>query len=383
MDRRRRPGLKFRRAAGCSAAGGALVLIGLLFATAPLFVPGVAFALLGTLAPAWVWLSARGAAVERHIGQDRVVEREPLEATLKLRPGLLRRPRGEVSEPLVGHALRPPRGGRATMRVLVRFERRGRRRLPPPSLAVSDPFELAQYVCHGSGPAQDVLVLPRTERVVWGLGGGDAGLASSFRARADLLAAVEVDGLRPYRAGTPASRIHWPALARGAGLLERRLRIDADMLPLVVLDPRGTGPTEHLDAAVRAAASLTLELARTGGSKLLLPGARRALAVEPNLASWPVAHARLALVEGGPEARAPSPTVLRAAPGSLFYVTAQPLAATAERELRNASSVVLVVPAATAAETAGTPSFSVSGCHGFVLGARRRAAVRAHRSAAA
>ena len=29
------------------------------------------------------------------------------------------------------------------------------------------------------------------------------------------------DLVRPYRVGTPASRIHWAALARGAGLLER------------------------------------------------------------------------------------------------------------------------------------------------------------------
>jgi hypothetical protein len=141
-----------------------------------------------------------------------------------------------------------------------------------------------------------------------------------------------------------------------------------------------------LDAAVRAAASLTLELARTGGCKLLLPTARRALPVESDLASWPVAHARLALVEGGPKGRAPSPAALRAALGPLLYVTAQPLGrlpATARRELRNAPSVVLVVPAATAAEVNGRASFTVSGCHGFVLGAGARTAVSADRSAAA
>jgi hypothetical protein len=156
------------------------------------------------------------------------------------------------------------------------------------------------------------------------------------------------------------------------------------MLPLVVLDARGTGPIEHLDAAVRAAASLTLELARTGGCKLLLPGFRRALAVETDLASWPVAHTRLALVEGGPEARAPSPTALRAALGPLFYVTAQPLQrlpASAGRELRNASSIVLVLPAATEGEVNGRASFAVSGCHGFIVGARDKA--RPDRSAAA
>jgi uncharacterized protein (DUF58 family) len=360
--------------------------MGFLFATAPLFVPGVAFALLGALALAWVWLSGQGARVERRLEQDRVVEDEPLEATLKLRKGLLWPPGGEVFEPLADRVVRLPRGRRSTIRVLARFDRRGRRQLPPPSLAVRDPLELAQYERSGRGPTQDVLVLPRTEPVRWARNGADGASSPASRARSDLLAAVEVDGLRPYRPGTPASRIHWPALARGAGLLERRLLVEGDLLPLVVLDARGTGPDEHLDAAVRAAASLTLELARAGGCKLLLPGSRRALAVESDLASWSVAHTRLALVEGGADARAPSPAALRAALGPLFYVTAQPLErlpAAVGRETRNTSCAVMVLPAALAPGTDARASFAVSGCRGFVVGARGRAAVAPRRSAAA
>lgn len=387
MNHRRRGSLRLGRAVGCSAAGGALILMGLLFATAPLFVPGVAFALLGSLAPGWVWLSGRGARVERRMEQERVVEDEPLEATLKLRTGFFRPPVViEVFEPLAGRVVRLPRGRRSTIRVLARFDRRGRRQLPPPSLVVRDPLELAQYVRGGRGPTQDILVLPRTEPVRWTRNGGERASSPASRARADLLAAVEVDGLRPYRPGTPASRIHWPALARGAGLLERRLRVEGDLLPLVVLDARGNGPDEHLDAAVRAAASLTLELARSGGCKLLLPGSRRAMAVESDLASWPVAHARLALVEGGDDARAPSPAALRVALGPLFYVTAQPLERlppAVGRETRNASSAVIVLPAALAPGTDGRTSFTVSRCRGFVVGARGRAAVSPQRSAAA
>jgi len=386
MRRRGRARVRVRRAAGCSAAGGALILLALLFASAPLFVPGVAFALMGALAPLWVWLSGRGAIIERQVEQDRVVEGEPLEATLKLRAGLIRPRRGDVREPLAGRVVRLPRGRSSTIRVLARFERRGRRQLPPPSLIIHDPLELANYICRGQGPTQDVLVLPRTEPVNWTRNGAEAASSPASRARADLLAAVEVDGLRPYRPGTPASRIHWPALARGAGLLERRLRVEGDTLPLVVLDARGAGPAEHLDAAVRAAASLTLELGRSGGCKLLLPGSRRAVAVESDLVSWPAAHARLALVEGGSEARAPSPAALRAALGPVFYVAAQPLErlpAAVGRETRNASSAVLVVPAAIVPGTDGRASFTVSGCRGFLVDAHRRASVRAQRSAAA
>lgn len=364
-----------RRAAFCVAAGGTLILVGLIFEAAPLFVPGVAFVLLGAIAPAWVWLAARGASIERHLEQDRVVEGEPLEATLVLRAGLLRLPGGEVSEPLAGKPVRAPGGRRATIRVLARFERRGRRRLPAPVMVVRDPLELARSRAGSVGPPQDVLVLPATERVQWARPGSDHAASAASRTRADLLAAVEVDGLRPYRRGTPASRIHWPALARGAGLLERRLRVDGDTLPLVVLDARAAAAEDDLDAAVRAAASLTLELARGGGCRLLLPGVRRALEVEPELASWPVAHTRLALVEGGSDTRAPSPAALRAALGSLFYVTAQRverLPVAQARESVNASRAVLVVPAAVASGGTARASFTVSGCVGFALGATQR-----------
>src|ERR671928_204854 len=78
-----------------------------------------------------------------------------------------------------------------------------------------------------AAPAQEVLVLPRVEPVR-PLGVAARGGAARARARPSGLPAVEPDGLRPYRRGTPASRIHWPALARGAGLLERRLSADAD-----------------------------------------------------------------------------------------------------------------------------------------------------------
>jgi uncharacterized protein (DUF58 family) len=185
------------------------------------------------------------------------------------------------------------------------------------------------------------------------------------------MAAVDVDGLRPYRPGTPASRIHWAALARGAGLLERRLQPDGDTRPLVVLDARGSGPIEHLDAAVRAAASLTLEFARRGGCRLLLPGERRAVTIDPDLASWPGVHARLAMVEGGPGAR---PPILGpgARMGSLFYVAPQaaerlPAALTTAG---SGASVIVLPAAAVQPRLAGIPSFEVSGCRGYVLGAR-------------
>ena len=85
--------------------------------------------------------------------------------------------------------------------------------------------------------------------------------------------------------------------------MERRLRSDGDTRPLVVLDPRRPAREEDLDAAVRAAASLCVHLARAGGCALLLPGDRRPTVLESTLIGWPHLHVRLALVDdrAGPE----------------------------------------------------------------------------------
>jgi uncharacterized protein (DUF58 family) len=278
-----------------------------------------------------------------------------------------------VLDPLAGEPVSLPSGRRSAVRVLARFERRGVRRLEAPALRLSDPLSLCTCSRSSIGPPQDVLVLPRTEPVHWLGRGGEAVGAAAARERAELLAAVEVDGLRPYRAGTPASRIHWPALARGAGLLERRLRVDGDQTPLIVLDPRGAGSPEDLDAAVRAAASLTLELARAGGSRLLLPDERRAIAIERDLTAWPAAHARLALVEGEPRARAPAFQAVRSALGLVLYVTArrvERLDALLGAEGWPGIAAVVVAPAALAPR--GRVSFSVAGCVGVSVRLGRR-----------
>jgi uncharacterized protein (DUF58 family) len=360
----------FARAAAVAVAGVALVLVALLFDATPLLVPGVALVSLGIGAPAWVWCLTRAATVRRRLEQERVVEGEPLEAMIEVRGWL---PGAEVLDPLVGDPVPLPTARRSAIRVLARFERRGVRRLEPPSLWLRDPLALAECARTAEGAPQDVLVLPRTEPVRWAGREGEAAGAAAARARAELLAAVEVDGLRPYRRGTPASRIHWQALARGAGLLERRLRVDGDQTPLVVLDARGSGPREHLDAAVRAAASLVLELARAGGSRLLLADERRALAIESDLTAWPAAHARLALVEGGPHARAPAFQAVRSALGLVLYVAARRVDrfdSVLGSEGWPGSAAVLVVPAALAPR--GRASFSVAGCVGVPVQLGRR-----------
>jgi uncharacterized protein (DUF58 family) len=369
--------LAVRRAAVVALCGVALTLAAFTFDAAPLFVPGVAFTLLGVLAPVWVWESARGATVTRRLLEDRVVEGEPVEAMIEVRRGPLGLPGGEVLDPLAGTPVALSRplsllagGSKADVRVVARFARRGLRRLEPPRLIVRDMLELASATRLGESSAQELLVLPRTEPVRWsGRERGRRAEGSEARQADEPLAAVDVDGLRPYRPGTPASRIHWAALARGAGLLERRLRADGDTRPLIVLDARSSGPEEYLDAAVRAAASLTVELARRGGCRVLLPGERRPVAVEGDLLTWPGVHARLALVERATDARAPALSA-GARLGPVFYVAAKPLERVPAALAGTGSAACVIVLPTELMQLAATPSFEVSGCRGYALRAR-------------
>ncbi len=388
-----------RRAAAVTVTGFAFGLLAFVFEAAPLFVAAVGMAALGLAAPAWVWLTARGARVQRQLTAERVVEDQPLEATIEVRRGWLGLGgwgRFEVVDPFtdsrfeLAEQMTPISGERrVTVRMVTRFSRRGLHRLPPPSLIVGDPLGLATARCEGAGGGRQLLVLPRTEPVHWARPGhGNRLQLPDGRGDSETLAAVDIDGLRPYRAGTPASRIHWPAVARGAGLIERRLAADGDARPLVVLDTRsarsaGELDSELVDAAVRAAASLVLELARGGGCGLLLPGEQRATMIDRELITWPAAYGRLAVVKGEPATRAPAlPATGRS--GALIYVAASPgerLAAVLTAPDRGLT--VLVVP--TQGLVAGRPrgtrgsavaTLAVSGCRGFALGAGRAVADR-------
>ncbi len=358
-----------RPSAGTIALGAVLAAGGYLFDGEPLLVAGCGLLLLGALAEAWTALAARGARIGRELSARRVVEDEPLTVRIDARAGTLRWPGGSLSDPLLpaSEPLRPLRRA-ATVRTSVRFGRRGLRELPPATLVLRDALGLAARELETGEPAR-VLVLPRTHPVRPARGGGGPQAAPGAVAVAVGASLTEPDGLRPYREGTPAARIHWPAVARGAGLLERRLRPEAEARALVVLDTRAPAGEEALDAAVRAAASLVLDLGRREGCELLLPGERRPRAVEPDLVAWPALHARLALVGPGP---APAAATLGARTGPVLYVAARALPQPPAAAVRCAAGrLALVVPGGLAGRRA---AFAVAGCHGYPVRSGRRAA---------
>lgn len=375
--------LRLFPAARVALLGVVVILAARAFGAVPLYVVGVGTVALGVLAPLWLFAAGRGARLSRRLSIHRAVEDEPLEAIIDVRRGWLGLPGAELYEPLaqtsisVAEALSMVAGSRhVQLRVIARIPTRGRHRFAPPSLTLGDALGLGQVRRPGQGAEDEVLVLPRTEPVRWMR--HDHRRATSghvYRAAHEPLGAGEVDGLRQYMPGTPASRIHWPALARGAGLLERRLVAEPQAMPLIVLDPRrGTGgDPELLNAAVRAVGSLTLELARSGGVNVLLPGDRSPTLVSPDLGGWSPVHTRLALVEEEHDMRRGPSLRADAARGPVIFVaTRLDTRARLTAVAGHASQLVLVVPRHLGARLELPASFEVSGCTGFVLRSHTR-----------
>ena len=353
------------RVAGTLALGAGMIATAAAFGSPSLYVPGIALVLLAASAAVWVLCAAAGASLTRRVGPATVEEEHEWPVEVTVRTGFVPAPGGRLVEPLVRGAL--SMAGRASrrMRVAVTFERRGKRLLEPARLVIGDPLGLIERRIE-AGAGQEVLVLPRIEPVVAAGGGAGAAADAAAGARpAEAAAEVEMESLRPYREGAPASRIHWPTVARVGTLMERRLLADSDSQPLVVLDAAHPVDQTALDMAVRAAASLCVHLARSGGCSLLLPGDRRAVDIGPDLGNWPPLHARLALVrpgDGAPSAR------LEARRGAIYWVTARP---GWPRGLERAHADRYVVsPGA----RRGVAAFTVAGCAGIALGRRRRRA---------
>jgi uncharacterized protein (DUF58 family) len=290
------------RAPWAGALGTALVAVGLGFDSPAALIPGIALIALALTAVTWVELASRGGRLQRDPGPRTLVEGGAYPLRIRLSRTLVRPPGGALFDSMLRRPLAV--GPRWPRRIDQRLHPRGpgRRRLGDSRLIVQDPLGLWTRELRCPGPG-DLVVLPRIEpvRPVEPAGdalGFDGGRRSSRGRGSTPVEQPEVDGLRPYRPGSPASRIHWPAVARSGEMMERRLVAGEGSRPLVVLDLRGAEGGR--DRAMRAAASLCFELARGGGCELLLPGARRALPVDPQLRSWPEAHLRLALATPGP-----------------------------------------------------------------------------------
>ncbi len=328
----------------------------------------------------WVSLAARGATLTRLPGPARVVEEEPYPLRVELRTGLLPPPGGELIEPLLGWPVAI--GGRWSrkVRINVRFSRRGRWRLEPGRLVIHDPLRLHVREVVGNGD-EEVMVLPRVEPVTAPGGSGAAlgeqsgigsGRGLSGRRIDASSAELEIDGLRAYREGSPASRIHWPTVARRGEMMERRMVAELDSAPLVVLDcsvARRRGGAGHGGArgglAVRAPGS-DLGLRHPASGRAPAGGDRSRhgrMARACTCASrWPGSILRLRRGRLSPRS------------GAVLWVTAAALRRSPRALERLPAGARYVVSPGEV--PGGAAAFEVAGCTGYLLGrgARRVAA---------
>jgi uncharacterized protein (DUF58 family) len=320
-------------ALGVALVGALMMFTGLAIAGPALSVPGAGLLALGVLAPLWVLAASRRVHLEAHPLDETVTDGQALRLEVSLDSGRARLGLGDgllshelAKEPLPLNARALARGERVVLQLQARG--RGRRVLDSPRLVLNDPLGLARAGRAGGGRAGAVLVLPATEPVRWvddnelnGVSGASSGMGAG-------IPTIDIAGLRAYQPGTPATRIHWPALARGGDLLERVFVTEAELAPVIVVDPRTADPA-RLEAVIRAAASLTLALAHRASVDLALPGRGTPLRVSSTLSAWPTALRALALLE----ATEPDSVGPRLPPGGgvLFYACTDPALAAAAR----------------------------------------------------
>ncbi|HVD86588.1 MAG TPA: DUF58 domain-containing protein [Solirubrobacterales bacterium] len=362
------------RAPATAALGVTFILVGLGFGLTAALVCGIALLGLAIVAVGWVELATLRGRLERLPGPARLEESEPYPLGIRLQRTILPPPGGELTDPLLERSV--PVGPRWSKRLerAVWLQSPGRVQLDPTRLVVRDPLGLWQRRL-ASPASLDLVVLPRIDPVRWVGPGAEprgqspgSGHASDAISRRGGPAQFEVDGLRPYRDGSPASRIHWPAVARTGEMIERRLVAGGEPRPLVVFDPRGAEEPAHWERAMRATASLCVELGHSGGCDLLLPGERRPFTIDPALRSWPEAHVRIAVSD--PDAGPPLLPALRGS--AVLWVTAGRALPAAVRQLRAGSFLI------TPTGSRRVAAFRVSGCFGYPAdgGAKHREARR-------
>jgi uncharacterized protein (DUF58 family) len=150
----------------------------------------------------------------------------------------------------------------------VRSSLRGRYRIGPLSVRLTDPFGLCELVRGFS--ASDVLVVtpPVVALPPVRLGGDWAG-SGEQRARSIATSGEDDAATREYRQGDDLRRIHWRSTARRGELMVRREEQPWQSRGVLLLDcrdrvHRGDGPHSSLEWAVSAAASIGVHLARGG-----------------------------------------------------------------------------------------------------------------------
>jgi uncharacterized protein (DUF58 family) len=161
----------------------------------------------------------------------------------------------------------PPLAAGATARAAYRIptRRRGRYRVGPLRVAVSDPFGLARRATSGAGEAE-LVVRPRVHEIV-----APVALGSRVTAESDAPSARSVVSdlgsdfltLRDYELGDDLRRVHWRSTARTGELMIRQDEARWRSHAAVVIDVLPAAhDADSFEVAVEATASVTARLVR-------------------------------------------------------------------------------------------------------------------------
>ncbi|MBF5080824.1 DUF58 domain-containing protein [Quadrisphaera sp. INWT6] len=290
--RRGRDGARLaRRARGLTPRGRALVVVGVLLGAAglwqgqePLLRVAVLVLALPLVALAVAALTGARTAVRRSTSPRRAVVGQTCRVRLDLRnPGRLgtpvllaqdRLPAGWPRAPRFAVDPLPP-GGRAAVAYTATPPRRGRHRLGPLQVLVTDPLGLCELPAR-TGGQDDVLVLPAVEHVPGAaalLGDRGEGEASG----SGTAGGEQGMGTREYRPGDDVRRVHWRSTARRGELMVRQDEQPHQRRGVVVLDrrPGAWSDDDGFERAVTAAASLAVSLHDAGAAVRLELGGER------------------------------------------------------------------------------------------------------------
>jgi uncharacterized protein (DUF58 family) len=150
----------------------------------------------------------------------------------------------------------------------VRSQVRGRFRIGPLAVRLTDPFGLCELT-RAFTASEPLVVTPHVVALPDVRLGGEWSGAGQSVSRSVATAGEDDAATREYRLGDDLRRIHWRSTARRAELMVRREEQPWQSRAVVLLDTRagvhlGDGPLSSLEWAVSAAASVALHLSHVG-----------------------------------------------------------------------------------------------------------------------
>jgi uncharacterized protein (DUF58 family) len=258
------------------AAGVSMWIAARLLGSPALEVVGFGLTCLPFLAAAYVRMGKQQVALRRRLSEGRVQPGTRVTVTIDVE----NRSGGPTSFLLVEDRL-PPALGRPARLVVSGVQRhavehvsytvlpqsRGRFRLGPLSVDVSDPFALTRQRIEFD-LRDELLVIPEVEDL---LGASDPSSGPSFgsmRARHLFRTGEEYYTMRAYQEGDDLRRIHWPSVARTGDIMIRQDESSRRSSGLVFLDTRasalGQAHTPAFERAISVGATLGVLLAQRG-----------------------------------------------------------------------------------------------------------------------